>query len=168
MLFKTIQRISAGPNPHASTVTCLARERSVYMTTSSSSRPVKLQRRAVKERRQLTLYPIYTCRGRMYPFLATELTRQQREKVQRFNLLTIKGWNSAQRRQYLSKEEWFRAYATDVAHYVACKQSNTLCIIMLPFPESTCQCQRYSQTRYHCHCHCVSHSSDSITQSECC
>ena len=54
----------------------------------------------------------------------------QLSKVQRFNLLTIKGWNSAQRRQYLSKEEWYRAYATDVStYYGACKKSNTLCII---------------------------------------
>ena len=54
----------------------------------------------------------------------------QLSKVQQFNLLTSKGWNSAQRRQYLSKEEWYRAYATDVStYYGACKKSNTLCII---------------------------------------
>ena len=90
ILFKTIQPISAGPSPYTSTDTCLPRERSVAMTTSSSSRPAKLQRRAVKERRQLTLSSVCTCRDRMFPFLATELNRQQR-KGQRFNLLTIKG-----------------------------------------------------------------------------
>ena len=89
MLFKTIQPISAGPNPYTSTDTCLPRERSVAMTTSSSSRPVKLQRRAVKERRQLTLSSDYTFRDRMFPFLATEFNRQQR-KGQRVNLLTIR------------------------------------------------------------------------------
>ena len=99
------------------------------MTTSSSSRPVKLQRLAVKERRQLTLSSDYTFRGRMFPLLATELNRQQR-KCQRFNLLTIEGWNSAQRRQHLSKDAWYRAYATYVStYYVACKKSNSLCII---------------------------------------
>ena len=88
--FKTIQPISDGPNPYTSTDTCLPRERFVAMTTSSSSRPVKLQRRAVKKRRQFTLSSDYICRDRMFPFLATELNRQQR-KGQRFNLLTIKG-----------------------------------------------------------------------------
>ena len=39
---------------------------------------------------------------------------------------------------------------------------------MLPFPESNCQCHIHSQTRHHCHCRCVSHSSDSLTQSERC
>ena len=67
---QTIQPISAGPNPHPDT--CLPRERSVAMTTSSRSRPVKLHRRAVKDRRQLTLSPDYTCRDRLFPFLATE------------------------------------------------------------------------------------------------
>ena len=88
ILFKKIQPISAGLNPYTSTDTCLPRERSVDMITSSSSLLVKPQRRAVKERRQLTLSSDYTCRDRMFPFLATELNRQQR-KDQRFNLLTI-------------------------------------------------------------------------------
>ena len=39
ILFKTIKPISAGPNPHASTNTCLPHERSIAMTTSASSRP---------------------------------------------------------------------------------------------------------------------------------
>ena len=73
ILFKTIQPISAGPNPYTSTDTCLPRERSVAMTTSSSSRPVKLQRRVVKDRRQLTLSSDFRFRDRMFPFLATEL-----------------------------------------------------------------------------------------------
>ena len=40
---QTIQPISAGPNPHPDT--CLPRERSVAMTTSSRSRPINLQAR---------------------------------------------------------------------------------------------------------------------------
>ena len=75
ILFKTIQPICARPNPHALTDTCLPRERSVAMLTSSSSRPVKLQRRAVKERRQLKFSPDYTCRDWMFPFLAPLLAR---------------------------------------------------------------------------------------------
>ena len=80
IIFKTIQPISAGPNPHPSADTCLPRELSIAMTTSSRSRSVMLQRRDVKEGRQLTLSPDYTC-----PFLATELNRQQRI-VQRFEI----------------------------------------------------------------------------------
>ena len=88
--------------------------------------------------------------------------------MQRFNLLTIKGWNSAQRRQYLSKEECYRAYATDVStYYGACKRAILyVSYFAVPGIELSVLQSSVSQTR--CYCHCVSHNSDSLTQSERC
>ena len=80
-VIETIQPISAGPNPHPDTG--LSRERSVAMTTSSRPRPVKLHRRDVKDRRQLTFQ---TTPAETGCFIFWQLS-----KVQRFNLLTIKG-----------------------------------------------------------------------------